>query len=236
MRETASCRFAMERWAYRLDMASVLWPRSSAMFPSDMPDCRNRLAKVWRRSCHRKSWMPAARTACGNQCAFPLSVSPAAFRTTRPLPSARDRKIRRARIASSFRRTWTGALFCLFRLVRAGNYNAWNTQTLLDSLSLGRPPHLLIDSEKRRFRGKLARALEISRSELFRRVWGKFPSCIVSQMVVKSDRASADFWGHSLWCRVRTEGLDLVRDQSLLQSVWKGLVFEQMRASLAPLG
>jgi hypothetical protein len=63
---------------------------SSAMVPNDMPDCRKRLAKVCRRSRQRKSLIPAARTAAGNQCAFTFSVTPTAFRTTRPAPAARN--------------------------------------------------------------------------------------------------------------------------------------------------
>lgn len=46
-RETPSRRLAIERCACPLDVASVLWLSNSAMLPSGVPDCRNRLAKVW---------------------------------------------------------------------------------------------------------------------------------------------------------------------------------------------
>src|SRR6516164_10336358 len=46
-----------------------------------------------------------------NQWALTLSVSPAAFRTTRPFPSPRERKTIKARMASSFDGIYTGSSF-----------------------------------------------------------------------------------------------------------------------------
>jgi hypothetical protein len=62
-RASSACSWLGARSAYRIVMVSPLWPSSFATRSRGTPSYTSQLANVWRRSCHLKFSIPAARRA-----------------------------------------------------------------------------------------------------------------------------------------------------------------------------
>ena len=73
---TAICLWAGPRWAYLMVIWMLACPNKSATVRKSAPVMTNRLANVWRRSCHVKSLSLASRAASSNQCRKPRKGSP----------------------------------------------------------------------------------------------------------------------------------------------------------------